>query len=314
VNIEELYTKCQLCPRACSVNRHEGMMGYCHETDTLVVGRAALHFWEEPCLSGSRGSGAIFFAGCNMGCVFCQNHDLSKGKVGEKITLERLIEIFFELKEQGAHNINLVTPTHYVPHLVMAIEHAKKEGLDLPIIYNCSGYESVAALRTLEGLIDIYLPDFKYNDEALAVKYSKAKEYPRRVKEAIAEMVRQVGSPVFDEEGMMQKGVIVRHLLLPGQLIDSKSIVKYLYETYEDKIFMSLMNQYTPLPHVKNFPELDRRVSQKSYDRLIDFALDLGLENAFIQEGETAKDSFIPAFNGEGVSKEERKDNGEEIL
>lgn len=307
MNIEELYTRCQLCPRACLVNRHQQKMGYCHETDKLVIGRAALHFWEEPCLSGVRGSGAVFFAGCNMGCVFCQNHELSQGKAGKSITLERLVQIFFELKEQGAHNINLVTPTHYIPHLVSALKKAKKEGLELPIIYNCSGYESVASLEHLEGLIDIYLPDFKYNDEALALKYSKAKGYPQKVKEAIAEMVRQVGEPVFDEEGMMQKGVIVRHLLLPGQLMDAKAIVRYLYETYGDTIFLSLMNQYTPLPYVKDYPELDRKVTQKAYDRLIDFALSLGVENAFIQEGETAKESFIPAFDGEGVLKQEGK-------
>lgn len=301
MNIEAVYTKCQLCPRACAVNRHEGKIGYCHETEQLVVGRAALHFWEEPCLSGERGSGAVFFAGCNMGCVFCQNNELSKGKVGKVITVERLVEIFFELKGQGAHNINLVTPTHYIPHLVIALRKAKILGLALPIIYNCSGYESVEALKSLEGLIDIYLPDYKYEDEKLALKYSKAKGYPKVVKAAIAEMVRQTGGPVFDEEGMMQKGVIVRHLLLPGQLMDSKAIVRYLYETYGNQIFMSLMNQYTPLKHVKDYPELDRKVTQRSYNRLIDFALSLGVENAFIQEGETAEESFIPSFKGEGV-------------
>lgn len=301
MNTENLYRKCALCPRACKAERTLGKVGYCRETDELVIGRAALHFWEEPCLSGERGSGAVFFAGCNMGCVFCQNYELAHGKVGKKVSTERLANIFFELAEKGAHNINLVTPTHYIPHIRAALIMAKSEGLQLPIVYNCSGYESVSSLKLLEGLIDIYLPDFKYFDESLALKYSKAKGYPEIAKAAISEMVRQVGDTVFDIDGMMQKGVIVRHLLLPGQLLNAKAVVKYLYDTYGNTIFLSLMNQYTPLEHVKDIEELDRKVSKKAYERLIDYAIALGVENAFIQEGGTAEESFIPGFNGEGV-------------
>lgn len=292
---------CMLCPRVCRVNRKLGQKGYCRESAELMIGRAALHYWEEPCISGTKGSGAVFFSGCNMGCVFCQNYNLSRAKEGKVVTVRRLAEIFLELEAQGAHNINLVTPTHYVVAIIEALELAKTRGLTRPIIYNCSGYERVETLEMLDGLVDIYLPDCKYYSEELAKKYSHAPLYFEVASKAIEEMVRQVGSPKFDEEGIMQKGVIVRHLMLPGKLMDSKAIVKYLYAQYKDTIYMSLMNQYTPLPHVIDYPELNRKVSRKSYERLIQYALDLGVENAFIQEGETATESFIPIFNGEGV-------------
>lgn len=293
---------CQLCPRACKVNRQAGERGYCHETAQIVVGRAALHFWEEPCLSGTKGSGAVFFSGCTMRCIFCQNYNLSQGDLGKSISVERLAEIFLELQAKGAHNINLVTPTHFTLSIIEALKLAKRQGLTLPIIYNCSGYEKVETLKLLEGWIDIYLPDFKYYNEALAVKYSKAPHYFEVASLAIAEMVRQVGIAQFDEEGMMKKGVIVRHLLLPGHLMDSKAIVRYLYETYKDQIWISLMNQYTPLiSQVSAYPELCHKVTRKAYNRLVDFAITLGVENGFVQEGETAKESFIPMFNGEGV-------------
>ena len=248
-----------------------------------------------------KGSGTVFFSGCTMGCVFCQNHNLSKGDAGKAISVERLAQIFIELQEQGAHNINLVTPTHYTLQIIEALKIAKQQGLNLPVVYNCSGYESVETLKLLEGYVQIYLPDFKYYSEELAKKYSKAPQYFEYAAKAVEEMVRQVGMPQFNEEGIMEKGVIVRHLLLPGQLMDSKAVVKYLYETFENKIWISLMNQYTPLEQVQNYPELNRKVTKKAYNRLIDFALALGLENGFIQEGETAKESFIPLFDGKGV-------------
>lgn len=292
---------CMLCPRVCRVNRKIGQKGYCRESAELMIGRAALHHWEEPCISGTKGSGAVFFSGCNMGCVFCQNYNLSRAKEGKVVTVRRLAEIFLELEAQGAHNINLVTPTHYVVAIIEALEIAKTRGLTCPIIYNCSGYERVETLEMLDGLVDIYLPDCKYYSEELAKKYSHAPLYFEIASKAIEEMVRQVGSPKFDEEGIMQKGVIVRHLMLPGKLMDSKAIVKYLYTQYKNTIYMSLMNQYTPLPNVIGYPELNRKVLRKSYERLIQYALELGVENAFIQEGETATESFIPIFNGEGV-------------
>lgn len=292
---------CMLCPRVCRVNRKLGQKGYCRESAELMIGRAALHYWEEPCISGTKGSGAVFFSGCNMGCVFCQNYNLSRAKEGKAVTVRRLAEIFLELEAQGAHNINLVTPTHYVVAIIEALELAKARGLTRPIIYNCSGYERVETLEMLDGLVDIYLPDCKYYSEELAKKYSHAPLYFEVASKAIEEMVRQVGSPKFDEQGIMKKGVIVRHLMLPGKLMDSKAIVKYLYTQYKNTIYMSLMNQYTPLPNVIGYPELNRKVLKKSYERLIQYALELGVENAFIQEGETATESFIPIFNGEGV-------------
>lgn len=292
---------CTLCPRDCGVNREEGKLGYCHESAQIVVGRAALHHWEEPCISGIRGSGTVFFSGCTMGCIFCQNYHLAHGETGKKISVGRLAEIFLELQDQGAHNINLVTPTHYTIQIIEALKMAKNGGLHIPVVYNCSGYEKVETLKALEGWVQVYLPDFKYVDETLALKYSKAPHYFEYALKAVAEMVRQVGAALFDEEGMIQKGVIVRHLMLPGQLMDSKAVVRHLFETFGNQIWISLMNQYTPLEQVAPYPELNRKVTRKAYNRLIDFALDLGLENGFIQEGETAKESFIPLFNGEGV-------------
>ncbi len=297
-----LLSNCILCPRKCSVNRNEGQIGYCGMPADLVVARAALHMWEEPCISGTSGSGTVFFSGCNLKCVFCQNHSIAIGELGKKITITRLAEIFLELQTKGATNINLVTPTHYVPQIREALLLAKEKGLTLPIVYNTGSYENVSSLRLLDGLIDIYLPDLKYFSTALSSKYSHATDYFEQATLAIAEMYRQVGTPVFDEvTGMMQKGMIVRHLLLPGQTKDSKKVLRYLYETYRNNIYISIMNQYTPLPHVAHIPELNHKVTTEEYEKVVNFALRLGIENAFIQEGETAEESFIPAFDMKGV-------------
>ena len=292
--------KCSLCPRMCNIDR-EATTGYCGVKNTLRVARAALHFWEEPCISGEEGSGAVFFTGCNLRCVFCQNYQIARAEQGKEITVERLAEIFLELQEQKANNINLVTATHYVPQVVEALKMAKEKGLYIPVVYNCGGYETVETLKLLEGLVDIYLPDFKYVDSERAKRYSRAEDYPEVAKAALAEMVRQQPEAEFDERGIMTKGVIVRHLMLPGGIKDSKAVVNYLYETYGDQIYISLMNQYTPLPHVADYPEIDRKLKKFEYDRLVDYAISLGVENGFIQEGETAKESFIPAFTNEGV-------------
>ncbi|MBR4138370.1 MAG: radical SAM protein [Lachnospiraceae bacterium] len=292
--------KCSLCPRLCLADRNI-TTGYCGVKNTLRVARAALHFWEEPCLSGEEGSGAVFFTGCNLRCVFCQNYEIARAEQGKEITTERLTEIFLELQDQNANNINLVTATHYVPQVVEALRAAKEKGLHIPVVYNCGGYESVETLKMLEGLVDIYLPDFKYLDSERAKRYSRAEDYPEIAKKALAEMVRQQPEAVFDERGIMEKGVIVRHLMLPGGIKDSKAVVNYLYETYGDQIFLSLMNQYTPLPHAAEYPEINRKLKKFEYDRLVDYAIFLGVENGFIQEGETAKESFIPAFTNEGV-------------
>lgn len=297
-----LLSNCILCPRKCSVNRNEGQIGYCGMPADLVVARAALHMWEEPCISGTSGSGTVFFGGCNLKCVFCQNHSIAIGELGKKITITRLAEIFLELQAKGAANINLVTPTHYVPQIREALLLAKEKGLTLPIVYNTGSYENISSLRLLDGLIDIYLPDLKYFSTELSSKYSHATDYFEQATLAIAEMYRQVGAPVFDEiTGMMQKGMIVRHLLLPGQTKDSKKVLRYLHETYGSNIYISIMNQYTPLPHVAHIPELNHKVTAEEYEKVINFALRLGIENAFIQEGETAEESFIPAFDMEGV-------------
>lgn len=293
---------CTLCPRNCHADRKAGETGVCGVAGVGIEGaRAALHMWEEPCISGETGSGAVFFSGCPLRCIYCQNYGIARAEVRKTITLERLAEIFLELQEKKAANINLVTPTHYTPEIIKAVKLAKEGGLVLPIVYNCSGYEKWETLRMLEGIVDIYLTDFKYMDKEAAARYSKAPDYPEIAKTALAEMVRQAGEPVFDEAGMMKRGVIVRHLLLPNHLRNAKAVVQYVYETYRDKVYISLMNQYTPLPQVESCPELNRPVTRREYERLIDYALSLGVENAFVQEGETAKESFIPVFDYEGL-------------
>ena len=302
----QAYTKCELCPRGCQVNREADQMGVCRVSSKLKVARAALHFWEETCISGTNGSGAVFFSGCSMHCVFCQNREIANGIVGKEIERERLRDIFLELQDQGANNINLVTPGHYVPHIVWAVEQARSQGLSIPIVYNTSGYEKVDTLKQLEGIVDVYLPDFKYWEPQAAKKYSNAPDYPEVARAAIAEMVRQRPTVefIFNKEqnvDLIQKGVIVRQLLLPGQFKDAKRIVKYLHETYGNQIYLSLMSQYTPLAHVEKYPELNRKVDRRTYERYIDYAIEIGVENGFIQEEDVAEESFIPRFDGEGV-------------
>lgn len=296
-------------------------------TEKLKIARAALHFWEEPCISGTNGSGTVFFSGCSLHCVFCQNEAIAQGTAGKEVCAERLTEIFLELQEKGAHNINLVTPGHYVPHIIRSVEDARMQGLKVPIVYNTGSYETVDTIKRLEGIVDIYLPDFKYWDSRIAEKYSHAKDYPKTAMAAIAEMVRQQPNPEFytwqpvdektrlqskffesqsteeDDEAnlLMRRGVIVRQLLLPGLLEDAKQIVKYLYETYGDRIYLSLMSQFTPLAHIEKYPELNRKVTPEEYDAYVDYAIALGVENGFIQEEDVAEESFIPNFDGQGV-------------
>ncbi len=296
------YEKCRLCPRKCGVNRAQGEKGVCGAGDQITAARAALHMWEEPCISGEEGSGTVFFSGCSLGCVYCQNGSISHGGAGKVIDPGRLSEIFLELQEKGANNINLVTATHFLPSVYEALVRAKEEGLVIPVLYNSGGYEDPEVLKAMEGLIDIYLPDFKYMDPALALRYSRCADYPEWAKVSLAEMVRQTGTPSFDERGRMRRGVIVRHLLLPGCGKDSKKIIRYLHETYGDRIYLSLMRQYTPMAGIgEKYPELAREIDEKEYDRVVSFALRLGVENGFIQEGGTARESFIPAFDYEGI-------------
>lgn len=295
------YEDCLLCPRKCGINRSTGQTGVCGVSSEIKVARAALHYWEEPCISGKRGSGAVFFSGCSLHCVFCQNREISDGKEGKVISKERLSDIFMELAGNGANNINLVTPGQYIPDIVWAVNNAKSRGMKLPIIYNTSGYENVTELKLLEGIVDVYLPDFKYMDSTLSAMYSRAKDYPSVAKQALSEMVRQQPDVVIDDAtGLIQKGVIVRQLLLPGHVNDAKAVLKYLYDTYHDHVYISMMSQFTPIA-LKDYPEINRTVTRREYERLIDYALEIGITNAFIQEGDVAKDSFIPAFDCEGV-------------
>ena len=290
-----IYKKCNLCPRNCLTDRTI-KPGTCGVKDKLIVARASLHYWEEPPISGETGSGTIFFTGCNLKCIFCQNYDISTKLIGKEITIEDLATICINLEKQGANNINLVTPTPHVPLIIKGIKLAKEKGLTIPIVYNTSGYETIETIKMLNGIVDIYLPDMKYYDDSYAIKYSHAKDYFKYASAALKEMYKQVGKPVFNKDGMIQKGIIVRHLMLPGLLNDSKKIIKYLYDTYKDNIYISIMNQYTPLKTFKTYTNLNNKVTNEEYDELIDYALDLGIKKAFIQEGETQSESFIPDF------------------
>ena len=317
--------------------------GRCGQTEELVVARAALHMWEEPCISGKEGSGAVFFVGCPLGCVFCQNREIARGRAardessraekemshrngelsaaadeisrqrveqseavsdnpGKIITIDRLAEIFLELQGQKANNINLVTPTHYVPQIVEAVREARKKGLRIPIVYNTGSIETPETVHLLEETVDIFLPDLKFCGRDVAGRYAHLPAYFDIATKAIGEMVRMWGEAAFDERGMMTRGVIVRHMVLPGHTKDSKEILRYLWENFGDSIYVSIMNQYTPMPGIEQeFPELGRRVTRREYDRVVDYALELGFSNAFVQEGQTAEESFIPAFDGAGV-------------
>ena len=293
--------KCMLCPRNCMVNRYE-KTGFCGCDEKIRASLAKLFFYEEPPISGNNGSGTIFFSGCNLKCCFCQNMEISKYNNGKPITINRLTEIMMELQDKKAHNINLVTPTMYIPQIIKAIKKARKLGLNIPIIYNSSGYENYNAIKLLDGYIDVYLPDFKYYNDELAMKYSKANNYVENAKLAIVEMVRQTGPCVFDKNGLIKKGTIVRHLMLPTLKNDTKKILKYLYQTYKDNIYISIMNQYTPNKYVE-FNELKEPLKETDYNEIIDYALDLGIKNAFCQVGGTVSESFIPEFNYEGIKK-----------
>ena len=292
--------RCVLCPRQCGIDR-DGGSGYCGESGVVRVARASLHMWEEPCISGKTGSGTVFFSGCPLKCVFCQNQKIASGDRGSALTSPQLAQLFLLLQDKGAANINLVTPTHFTPQIAEALRMSKAEGLSIPVVYNTSGYERVETLRMLEGLVDIYLPDLKYYSSELSARYSNAPDYFAYASPAIAEMVRQVGVPDFADavsgEKMMRRGVIVRHMVMPGHVRDSREVIRYLYNTYQDNVYMSIMNQYTPPKDMKGFPEISRRVTRREYEKVIDYAIGLGVENAFIQEGDTAGESFIPDFD-----------------
>ena len=297
----ELSEKCALCPRKCGAERLLGKIGFCGGGKEVKVARAALHFWEEPCISGEEGSGTVFFSGCTMRCVFCQNREISRGEAGKTVSVERLSEIFLELQEKGANNINLVTPMHFAPQITAALDIAKEKGLSLPIVWNTGGWELPESVEAVKDYADIWLSDFKYFDNSLAEKFSNARNYFEIASESLKKMVGQTGEAVFDDNGMMKKGVIVRHLVLPGHTNDSKKILRWLWENFGDRIWISIMNQYTPLCTNEKYPELFRSVTDEEYEEIIDFAVSLGIENAFVQEGGAVGESFIPPFDLEGV-------------
>lgn len=294
------FEHCMLCPRACGVDRTHGQRGFCGASNEVFVARAALHAWEEPPLSGQNGSGTVFFAHCTLGCVFCQNRTISRHTdAGRRVDAGRLSEIFLELEGKGAHNINLVTATHYVPPVCDALQRAKDQGLTIPVVYNNGGYEVVDTLRMLEGLVDIYLPDFKYYSTYYAQMYSRTADYPDIAKEAIAEMVRQTGKPCFDKDHMLTRGTIIRHLMLPSLGSDTAQILRYIAEHWGDRVLVSLMRQYTPFG-MENHPEINRKLTEAEYEEAAEQFRSLGL-SGFLQDGESISESFIPEFNGEGV-------------
>ena len=287
------YSSCELCARKCGVDRTNGKIGFCKSTDIPKITRAALHFWEEPIISGTRGSGTIFFSGCSLGCVYCQNSRISRAAVGREISADELAEEMLRLESEGAHNINFVTPTHFAPSIAKSVKIARERGLSVPIVYNTGSYDTVKTIQNLDGIVNVYLPDLKYYRPESAEKLSFAKDYPTVAREAIAEMVRQQPKPVI-KDGIMRSGVIVRLLLLPSHVAEAKLSLKYLYNTYGDNIYISLMNQYTPMQGMMS--PLDRTVTNSEYSELLSYAERLGVVNAFIQEGGTQKESFIPDF------------------
>ena len=297
----DILEKCNLCPRKCYVNRLDGELGFCRASKDVKIAKVTLHNWEEPCISGTLGSGTVFFSNCNLKCVFCQNHEISHEGTGKIVSINRLSEIFLEQQENGAHNINLVTPTHYVPQIIAALKLAKGKGLTIPILYNSNGYENIDTIKALSGFIDVYLPDLKYYKEKYAVKYSNAPNYFNTARTVITEMISQVGEAKFNNDGIIQKGVLIRHLMLPGLLFDSKKIIDFIYSTFNDSVYISLMNQYTPMYEANKYPEISKPLNTNHYDTLIDYCIDLGITKCFIQESGTSSTAFVPNFDLSGV-------------
>ena len=312
MNSLDMLNECTLCIRNCRVNRNDNKIGFCRASNKVMIAKASLHLWEEPPISMGKGSGTVFFSHCNFRCVFCQNYNISQDNgrkndnctssvTGKEISIERLSEIFLELQEKGANNINLVTPTHYVPQIIKAIDIAKNKGLVLPILYNTNSYDSLETIQSLDGYIDVYLPDFKYFNDKYSIKYSGAKNYCKNAVKVIDEMLRQTGAPKFDSIGRITKGVIVRHLMLPGLLFDSKKVIDLLYNRYGDNIYISIMNQYVPMFNACKYPEINKPLNPKHYDSLVNYAADLGVKNGFIQEEGANTDKYTPDFNLDGV-------------
>ncbi len=292
----EQLNKCTICPHNCKVNRNNGIQGRCKTTDKLKIALVSLHNYEEPCISGENGSGTVFFSNCNLNCVFCQNYEISQQGNGKEITIEELAEIFIEQQEKNAENINLVTPTMYVYHIIEAIKLARKQGLKIPIVYNSNGYENVETIKALNGYIDIYLPDLKYYYNKTALKYSNIKNYFENATEAIKEMYKQVGTPILDENGMMKKGLMIRHLVLPNNIENSKKVLKWINDNLDNNIYVSVMAQYFPTHRAKEYPEINRKLTQEEYDEIEQYLYSLNLENGYIQELGTHEEEYVPDF------------------
>lgn len=288
--------RCNLCPRMCNSERTDGKMGYCNYPWDMHISKTMLHMWEEPCISGKHGSGAVFFSGCSLRCVYCQNSRIALSRTGRTVSPQELAAEFVNLEKMGAHNINLVTPTHFSDGIKESIVLSRQLGMSIPVVYNTGGYELSSQIEKLSGSIDVYLTDFKYMREHTAQRYSNASDYPEHAMKALHEMVKQHPKPAFDENGMMQSGVIVRHLLLPGSLSNSVAVIEYLYKTYGDSIYISIMNQYTPVTNDKRYPELAFTPSKREYGKLVDYALSLGIKNAYIQDEGTSDTGYIPDF------------------
>ena len=298
--LSDLLKNCKLCPRNCNINRTE-KIGFCGASEKIRVALVSLHKWEEPCLVGKNGAGTIFFSHCNLKCVYCQNFKISSEGYGKEISIERLAEIFLEQQKRGAANIELVTPTHYVPQICIAIDIAKLNGLKIPIVYNTNSYENLSTLDLLKNRVDIFLPDLKYFNDEIAKTFSNAPNYFNVATAAIKKMFELVGENKFDAAGTMTRGVIVRHLILPNFRRDSFKILDWLQKTFGDKIFISLMNQYTPLYRAYEYKKINRRLTTFEYDSVTNYALDVGIKNCYIQIGKTADEKFVPIFNGDGV-------------
>jgi len=293
--------KCNLCPRKCSINRLDGELGFCNASMDVKIAKVSLYYWEEPCISGTSGSGSVFFSYCNLSCVFCQNYKISHEGFGKIVSINRLSEIFIEHQTRGALNINLVTPTHYVPQIIEALKLAKNKGLNIPVLYNSNGYESIDTIKSLRGFIDVYLPDLKYYNDKYAIKYSNAPNYFNTACEVITEMISQVGATKFDHDGIIQSGVIIRHLMLPGLLFDSKKVIDFIYTAFNDDVYISLMNQYIPMNDASTYPEINKILNPNHYDALINYCLTLGITNCFIQDSGTSSRIFVPNFDLSGV-------------
>jgi len=292
-----MLSKCKLCPRKCAVNRQKDETGFCGAGKNIKIARAALHNWEEPCISGTNGSGTVFFSSCNMKCIYCQNYEISSKNCGREVSEEELAQIFLSLQSQGAHNINLVTPTHYVPMVINALDEAKSGGLTIPIVYNCGGYESEETISLLDGYVDIFIPDIKYFSDKYAIEYSNAPQYFETAVTAVKKMLSQVGEPLFDNNGIMKKGIIIRHLMLPGLLFDTKKVVDVIADTFGNRVFFSLMSQYTPVSNVINHPTLSKKINPKHYETMVDYIMCKGLDNIFVQDISSASEDYIPEFD-----------------